>query len=164
MSDTSDRNIVIMLYIFVYLYIVYIQIKINIKHDWNNKKCNPISMITASFFQTQDESAHQFENCIKNLSRGVVAGEIKEFKDAQQDNYKEFDDNTKKKLDTIDTNITTNSRSIEKKYDTTIEKVAGLEESVTGMNNNSNSIPSTIERYTTTIKDLFKNIRNYVNK
>jgi len=164
MSDTSDRNFVLIMFIFVYAYMLNIQSRISLKNDWDNTKCNPINLFKASFYQTEQESYNQFGNCIKQFSKGVAKSELTSMVDTQNVKYAKVSDLANKNMNDINTTLKEKTDMLDKNYKETNKKIETTGTYLNTIKTYETTIPAKIEDFKNDVKEIFLNIKNYMNK
>lgn len=68
MSDSTDRNIIMVITIGILLYLFYIKGNIKIKNDWLNVKCNPVKLFLKSINTDPVESVGTFSDCVNEFN------------------------------------------------------------------------------------------------
>jgi hypothetical protein len=164
MSDTSDRNFVMILFIGVYFYMLTIQTKISLKNDWDNTKCNPLNLFTSSFYQTEQESSNQFGNCIKEFSKGVAKSELSSMVDKQNEDFKRVSSLANNNMNEINSTIKEKTNIIDKNYKETNKKIENTSSYLNTIKSYEETIPKKIEDFKTDVKDIFSRISTYMNK
>jgi len=164
MSDTSDRNFVLIMFIGVYFYMLTIQTRISLKNDWDNTKCNPLNLFTSSFYQTEQESYNKFGNCIKEFSKGVAKSELTSIVDKQNDNFKRVSSLANKNMNEINTTLKEKTNMIDKNYKETNEKIKNTTSYLDTIRSYEATIPKKIEDFKNDVKDIFSRISTYMNK
>ena len=69
MSDSGDRNIVMVLMTGLFFYMFYIKGNIKIKNDWLNVKCNPLKLFLTSINSDPVESIGTFSECVNQFNK-----------------------------------------------------------------------------------------------
>ena len=164
MSDTSDRNFVLIMFIGVYIYMLNIQTRISLTNDWDNTKCNPLNLFTSSFYQNEQESYNQFGNCIKQFSKGIAKDEISTMVNVQNDEFKKVSDLANKNMNQINTTLKEKTDMIDKDYDKTNIKIDKTTSYLNTIKSYESTIPEKIEVFKNDVKDLFSRISTYMNK
>lgn len=164
MSDTSDRNFVLIMFIGVYIYMLNIQTRISLTSDWDNTKCNPLNLFTSSFYQNEQESYNQFGNCIKQFSKGIAKDEISTMVNVQNDEFKKVSDLANKNMNQINTTLKEKTDMIDKDYDKTNIKIDKTTSYLNTIKSYESTIPQKIEVFKNDVKDLFSRISTYMNK
>ena len=171
MSDTSDRNFVIIMFIILYAYMLNIQKRISVKDDWSNKKCNPLNLFTSSLYDTQEESNKKFGTCIKEFSRGVASDEVSTLVNKQKDEFVKIANLANTNMVDISRNITYQSDKIGEKYVNTNKKIDNTNNSLKELTDyvkpgqpDKPSLYDKLENFKNEMKTIFSNIQNYVIK
>jgi hypothetical protein len=164
MSDTNDRNFVLIMFIGVYIYMLNIQTRISLTNDWDNTKCNPLNLFTSSFYQNEQESYNQFGNCIKQFSKGIAKDEISTMVNVQNDEFKKVSDLANKNMNQINTTLKEKTDMIDKDYDKTNIKIDKTTSYLNTIKSYESTIPQKIEVFKNDVKDLFSRISTYMNK
>ncbi len=68
MSDTTDRNIILVIVVVLIFFLVFIKGSIKLKNDWINIKCNPIRLFLNSINDDPAESTATFSNCVNDFN------------------------------------------------------------------------------------------------
>lgn len=164
MSDTSDRNFVLIMFIGVYIYMLNIQTRISLTNDWDNTKCNPLNLFTSSFYQNEQESYNQFGNCIKQFSKGIAKDEVSTMVNTQNDEFKKVSELANKNMNQINTTLKEKTDMIDKDYDKTNLKIDKTTSYLNTIKSYETTIPEKIELFKNDVKDLFSRISTYMNK
>jgi hypothetical protein len=164
MSDTNDRNFVLIMFIGVYIYMLNIQTRISLTNDWDNTKCNPLNLFTSSFYQNEQESYNQFGNCVKQFSKGIAKDEISTMVNVQNDEFKKVSDLANKNMNQINTTLKEKTDMIDKDYDKTNTKIDKTTSYLNTIKSYESTIPQKIEVFKNDVKDLFSRISTYMNK
>jgi gas vesicle protein len=164
MSDTSDRNFVLIMFLVVYAYLLNIQTRISLKNDWDNTTCSPLNLFTSSFYQSDQESNNQFGNCVKQFSKGIASGELTNMVNTQNTEFEKVTSLATNNMNDINKNITEKSNDIVKRYNKTNEKIDSTDNSIKAIKDYSPGISKKIDDFKEEIKSLFSNISSYVNK
>jgi hypothetical protein len=72
MSDSEDRNVIMIMTIGVILYMMYVKSNISIKNDWLNVKCNPIKLFLKSINSDPVESVGTFSDCVNEFNKKAI--------------------------------------------------------------------------------------------
>jgi hypothetical protein len=72
MSDSSDRNIVMILTFGVVLYMFYVKGNLKIKNDWLNVKCNPLKLFLTSINSDPVASVGTFSDCVNQFNKKAL--------------------------------------------------------------------------------------------
>ena len=164
MSDTSDRNFVLILFIGVYIYMLNIQTRISLKNDWDNTKCNPLNLFTSSFYQTEQESSNQFGNCIKEFSKGVAKSELSTMVNKQNEDFKRVSSLANNNMNEINSTLKEKTNVIDKNYKETNQKIENTSSYLNTIKSYEVTIPKKIEDFKNDVKDIFSRISTYMNK
>jgi hypothetical protein len=164
MSDTSDRNFVLILFIGVYIYMLNIQTRISLKNDWDNTKCNPLNLFTSSFYQNEQESYNQFGNCVKQFSKGIAKDELSNMVDTQNDEFKRVSNLANKNMNKINNTLKEKTRVIDRNYKETNKKIGNTTSYLNTIKSYEASIPKKIEGLKNDVKSVFSRISTYMNK
>jgi archaellum component FlaC len=164
MSDTSDRNFVLIMFIGVYFYMLTIQTRISLKNDWDNTKCNPLNLFTSSFYQTEQESYNQFGNCIKEFSKGVAKSELSSIVDKQNVAFKEVSNLANNNMNEITSTIKEKTNIIDKNYKDTNKKIDDTSSYLNTIKSYEGTIPKKIDDFKNDVKDIFSRISSYMTK
>ena len=164
MSDTSDRNFVLIMFIGVYFYMLTIQTRISLKNDWDNTKCNPLNLFTSSFYQTEQESYNQFGNCIKEFSKGVAKSELSSIVDKQNVAFKEVSNLANNNMNEITSTIKEKTNIIDKNYKDTNKKIDDTSSYLNTIKTYEATIPKKIDDFNNDVKDIFSRISTYMTK
>ena len=164
MSDTSDRNFVLIMFIGVYFYMLTIQTRISLKNDWDNTKCNPLNLFTSSFYQTEQESYNQFGNCIKEFSKGVAKSELSSIVDKQNVAFKEVSNLANNNMNEITSTIKEKTNIIDKNYKETNKKIDDTSSYLNTIKTYEATIPKKIDDFKNDVKDIFSRISTYMTK
>ena len=164
MSDTSDRNFVLVMFIGVYFYMLTIQTKISLKNDWDNTKCNPLNLFTSSFYQTEQESSNQFGNCIKEFSKGVAKSELSSMVNKQNEDFKRVSSLANNNMNEINSTLKEKTNVIDKNYKETNQKIENTSSYLNTIKSYEVTIPKKIEDFKNDVKDIFSRISTYMNK
>lgn len=164
MSDTSDRNFVLVMFIGVYFYMLTIQTKISLKNDWDNTKCNPLNLFTSSFYQTEQESSNQFGNCIKEFSKGVAKSELSTMVNKQNEDFKRVSSLANNNMNEINSTLKEKTNVIDKNYKETNQKIENTSSYLNTIKSYEVTIPKKIEDFKNDVKDIFSRISTYMNK
>ena len=87
-SDIFGRNLAFGLLILMILYYRFIRFTINMRGEYNNRKCSPISMFMSGMIGATGEEI--FEQCASNVTQDSINNEFKSFAKSRQ---REMDDN-----------------------------------------------------------------------
>ena len=164
MSDTSDRNFVLIMFIGVYFYMLTIQTRISLKNDWDNTKCNPLNLFTSSFYQTEEESYNKFGNCIKEFSKGVAKSELSSIVDKQNVAFKEVSNLANNNMNEITSTIKEKTNIIDKNYKDTNKKIDDTSSYLNTIKTYEVTIPKKIDDFKNDVKDIFSRISSYMTK
>jgi len=164
MSDTSDRNFVLIMFIGVYFYMLTIQTRISLKNDWDNTKCNPLNLFTSSFYQTEEESYNKFGNCIKEFSKGVAKSELSSIVDKQNVAFKEVSNLANNNMNEITSTIKEKTNIIDKNYKDTNKKIDDTSSYLNTIKTYEATIPKKIDDFKNDVKDIFSRISTYMTK
>jgi len=172
MSDTSDRNFVLIMFIIVYAYMLNIQTSIRVTSNWDNKMCNPLNLFTASLYQNEKESTSQFGNCIKEFSRGVAAKELSNLADKQNEKFEKVSTLATNSMSSINKTLEKSTTDLNDKYNKTNENIDNTKASIKALSdyvkpedpNAGTGLYDKLEAFKKDVKDIFANIKNYVNR
>ena len=164
MSDTSDRNFVLIMFIFVYVYMLNIQTRISLKNDWDNTKCNPLNLFTSSFYQSEQESYNQFGNCVKQFSKGVAKSELSSMVNIQNDEFQKVSELANKNMNQITTTLKEKTDMIDKDYKETNKRIENTTSYLDTIKSYESTIPKKIEDFKNDVKEVFSYISSYMNK
>jgi archaellum component FlaC len=164
MSDTSDRNFVLIMFIVVYIYMLNIQSRISLKNDWDNTKCNPLNLFTSSFYQSEQESYNQFGNCIKQFSKGVAKSELSSMVNVQNDEFEKVSNLANKNMNRINNTLKEKTRVIDKNYKETNKNIDNTTSYLNTIKSYEATIPNKIEDLKNEVKNIFSRISTYMNK
>jgi hypothetical protein len=164
MSDSSDRNIVIVIFIIAFIYINYIRIKIDIASNWENMKCNPMNLLTSSYFRDPVLANNMFHNCINNLSANAIEQGLQTAYKKQADAINSISNQEavlKGYLDVINNNVT----EVQEKLDSNnleLDDIRNRQDTFNRINTElATTDPTTNKLYnfTTSINNIFNNIK-----
>jgi len=173
MSDTSDRNFVLIMFIIVYAYMLNIQTSIRVTNDWNNTMCNPLNLFTSSFYQSEKESYDKFGKCIKQFSKGVAKDELSSLANEQNDKFKEVSTLATNNMVNINKTLEKSTKLLDDNYTSTNQKIDNTDRSVrvlteyivpTDPDKKDTGLFDKINNFKQDVKDIFLNIKNYVNR
>jgi hypothetical protein len=173
MSDTNDRNFVLIMFIVVYSYMLNIQTSIRVTNDWNNTMCNPLNLFTASLYQSEEDSYNQFGKCIKQFSRGVAADELSTMAEKQNKEFQKVSTLATNNMADITKNIKESTNILTDKYNNTNKNIDNTNESLKVLTNYvkpadpdkaGTGLFDKINNFKQDVNDIFSNIKNYVNR
>jgi hypothetical protein len=173
MSDTSDRNFVLIMFIVVYAYMLNIQTSIRVTSDWNNTMCNPLNLFTSSLYQSEQESYDKFGKCIKQFSRGVAAEELSTMADKQNKEFQKVSTLATNNMADITKTLNKSTNELSEKYNNTNKNIDDTKASIkvlseyvkpTEPDKQGTGMFDKIEIFKQDVKDIFSNIKNYVNR
>ncbi len=72
MSDSTDRNIIMVITIGLLLYLMFVKSNIKIKNDWLNIRCNPIKLFLNSINKDPVESVGTFSDCVNEFNKKSI--------------------------------------------------------------------------------------------
>jgi len=67
MSDTTDRNIILVIVVGLIFFLLFVKGSIKLKNDWINVKCNPIRLFLNSINDDPAEGTATFSNCVNDF-------------------------------------------------------------------------------------------------
>ena len=173
MSDTSDRNFVLIMFIIVYAYMLNIQTSIRVTNDWNNTMCNPLNLFTSSLYQSEQESYNQFGRCIKQFSKGVAADELSSLAKKQNTEFEKVSTLAKNNMVDITNTLNRSTNIINDNYNNTNKKIENTDKSIkelseyivpTDDDKKGTGLFDKINSFKNDVKNIFENIKNYVNR
>ena len=164
MSDTSDRNYVMIMFILVYIYMLNIQTRISLKNDWDNTKCSPINLFTSSFYQSQEESHNQFRNCVRQFSKGIAKDEITSMVDKQDDKFQIISDLANKNMTQINTTLKEKTDMIDNDFKETNKRIDDTTSYLNTIKSYESTIPKKIDDFKNDVKEIFTNIKSYMTR
>jgi hypothetical protein len=171
MSDTSDRNFVLIMFIIVYAYMLNIQTTIKVTNEWDNKMCNPLNLFTASLYESEKESYDKFGKCIKQFSRGVAADELSTLAKKQNKEFEKVSTLATNGMSDINKTLDRQTKLIEDNYNNTNKKIENTDKNIDKLKDYvkpkdpaSKGLFDKIESFKQDVKDIFANIKNYVNR
>lgn len=88
-SDTTNRNIILIVMFIFYLYIKYKQTQIMIKKKIKGVKCNPLEMIVGDFMGNNDESS-TFSQCMSYATSEDIINSQNQLIDKNNQEYQEL--------------------------------------------------------------------------
>lgn len=163
MSDSFNRNLVILIFIGSYMYMNFVSLQIRTRSGWSNLTCNPINLFSNSLFQSQADANRDFERCIVNLSSATTTNLFKKQKKEQQDvltqlsgiqtEYSELTDDVK--------GYVTDASNITLEYSEQINKLQDAQENANALNTNTSGA---VQSYLTNLKEIMNNITEFFQK
>lgn len=100
-SDTTSRNVVLLVFFIYFLYLDYINTKLIFKRNPSNMKCSPIHMMLGSIFESEEEVNKTFSKCMEYS----MSEEINKNQELQKRENDEFEKKINKYLDNTNKNI-----------------------------------------------------------
>jgi hypothetical protein len=173
MSDTTDRNFVLIMFVIVYSYMLNIQTSIKVRSDWNNTMCNPLNLFTSSFYQSEEESYNQFGRCIKQFSKGVASEELSTLAKKQSNEFEKVSTLATNNMADITRTLNRSTEAINNNYNNTNKKIADTDKSIkvlseyivpTEEDKKGTGLFDKIDNFKQDVKIIFENIKNYVNR
>jgi len=163
MTDSFNRNLVIIIFIGAYFYMNFISIQIRSRSGWNNLTCNPMKLFSNSLFQTQDDANRDFERCIVNLSSATTTNMFKKQKQEQEnvlaglsgieDEYTDLTENVK--------TYVTDVSNITSEYTKQIKNLTKSQDNANELNANTSS---KVKNFMFNLDDMFNNISEFFKK
>jgi hypothetical protein len=167
MSDSSDRNIVLLIFVGMFIYLYILRIKTLTLNDWSNMKCNPLILWSNSFVKDPIESKNDFKNCIINMTDSTVNDSLNQAYlniKTQTDEINTIKSSLDENLIKIDSHVT----DMNTKYGTTKNNIDNLNTNIATMNdiNSTISTPDSstngLYSFANTINTIFNNINSYL--
>jgi len=163
MSDSFNRNLVILIFLISYMYMNFIMLQIKTNSGWNNLTCNPLNLFINSLFQTKDAANEDFERCIVNLSSATTTNMFKIHKHEQE--------NVLAKLSDIKTEYGNLTESVKEyvgeAYNLTnnyTNQINNLQSSQTQANTMNENTTGKVNSYLANLKTMFENITTFFKK
>ena len=152
-SDTTSRNVVLLIFFIYYLYLAYLNTKLIFKRNPSNMKCSPIQMMLGSIFESQEEVDKTFSKCMEYS----ISEEINKNQELQKKENDEFEKKINRYLvntnnDIKETNDDANE-NFNKQINNTINKI-----------NESNKINNSIYDLAPEIGKIFNKVSEVSNK
>lgn len=167
MSDIADRNIVMFIFFFTFVYINLLRIRINFKNDWENMKCNPMSLWSNSMFGDEKIATQHFNQCINTLSSEAITREL-DSAYAQQTSAMDAVTAQERVLREYQGTVSTEIQGTNVKIDANLVKIEDIKDKQI-QNQNINEIlttkntdDNTLYKFTSTINTIFNNIKEYL--
>jgi hypothetical protein len=166
MSDVSDRNIVLIIFFISFLYLYYLKIKIQFSSDWNNLKCNPMTLWLNSFFINSADSDVKFSDCMQQYIKPSLDKGIMDI----SNNYT-IALNTVNSAQTLANNYTDTFNNaitdLNNQYSTTqslITNIGTQQQTYNSINTQLAQSDSQLSNFTNTIQNVYKKIMYYLPK
>ena len=153
-SDTTSRNVVLLIFFIYYLYLDYINTKLIFKRNPSNMKgCSPIQMMLGSIFESQEEVDKTFSKCMEYS----MSEEINKNQELQRKENDKFEKQIYKYLDNTNKNFKhqrkKDGEEINKKMNNIVNKI-----------NESNEINDSIYNLAPDIGNIFNKVSELSNK
>ncbi len=171
MSDQEDRNIVIFVFLFAFFYLNYLRIKIDIKNDWENMRCNPMSLWTSSFFKDSKTANADFTKCVDTMSASAITAGLQSAYDKQTEaitNIANQETVLRTHIDGINEKIN-GQRGLISQYQINETKIDDIKDkqttygTINTLLTTKDETENNLYNFTTNVKNIFDNIKNYLS-
>jgi hypothetical protein len=163
MSYTTDRTIVVVVFLFYYVYLAFLRMQINSQRDWMNVKCNPLTMWTSSFVQSNEMAKHNFGKCITELSQQTLNAEVDAAK-LQQAKALSKVAGLSSVISSTNKEVQSKTQDVKNNYNALNSNVKQLQSMQNAVASNNQTLSTNLGNFTTTMNNFFGDIRSYLPK